>query len=412
MVCIALRTVALRSAKPAQHADLCRPSANGFVKAFPGNIPTGQGTDDRLTRMRILHVIDHLGLGGAQTTLADLLSAWPEPGDALHVMSLGRKTDLAPRFESINGLHLQILGRRRWDFRSMHDLVRVIEDQKIDVLHAHLAKSICASLWMRPRIPARVVVHAHCDPQREPWVLRRATSRWRQRIDAIIAVSRHTQRELTAWYRTNCPPLHMVYNAFGSPSQGPQEPILVRRRLGIAPDTFLLGFAGRLTRQKGLRYLISALQLMRGENVALVIIGDGPLRARLRHQVQQAGLTHMVHFVGSQSQVWPWLREMDAGILPSLYEGLPTTAVELMISGKPVIATAVNGTPEVVRDGHTGILVPSRDPAALARAIRRLARDRRLSERLGQGGAQLAHDMFSPGGSGQAVRDVYAGVLS
>jgi glycosyltransferase involved in cell wall biosynthesis len=228
----------------------------------------------------------------------------------------------------------------------------------------------------------------------------------------VIAVSHHTRRELADWYQNDCPPLHMVYNAFGFLERGTQTRLPVRQQLGISDNTFLLGFAGRLTQQKGLGYLLDALQRIRRHNVALVIVGDGPLRAQLQRQVQQCGLSGMVHFVGSHPNVWPWLREVDAGILPSLYEGLPTAAVELMVSEKPVIATAVNGTPEVVRHCETGILVPARDPASLAKAIRLLAGDPKFCRKLGRQGCQLAERMFSPSGSGRAVRDVYSEITS
>lgn len=360
--------------------------------------------------MRILHVIDHLGLGGAQTTLADLLAAWPNQDDTLHVLSLGRKTELLPRFQTIEALRLEVLRRQRWDPRSLWDVLHYVRDQQIDVVHAHLAKSICAALWARRHSRSRLIIHAHCDPQREAWLLRRAASMWRSRIDAVIAVSHHTRRELADWYRSDCPPLHMVYNAFGLPVQQTSPRLLVRQQLGIADNVFLLGFVGRLTHQKGLGYLVEALQRIQHRNmanVALVIVGDGPLRQQLQRHVRRCGLSPVIHFVGSQPDAWPWLQEIDAGVLPSLYEGLPTVAVELMACGKPVIATAVNGTPEVIRDGETGILVPPRDSESLARAICQLAADPALCRRLGRRGFQLAQSMFSPGRSSCAVRDVY-----
>ena len=144
----------------------------------------------------------------------------------------------------------------------------------------------------------------------------------------------------------------------------------------------------RLEPQKGHRILLQALSLLRAEfpNIRLICLGTGALKDELTKIARDLGLENIVRFVGFRSNVGDWLAAVDIGVLPSFYEGLPLTAVETLAAGIPLVATAVDGTPEVVIDGETGHLVPPGDPAAMAEAIGRLARQPELRRKFGLAG--------------------------
>jgi glycosyltransferase involved in cell wall biosynthesis len=127
----------------------------------------------------------------------------------------------------------------------------------------------------------------------------------------------------------------------------------------------------------------------------VVIVGEGPERARLEAQAAHLGLAEQVHFVGHQQDVRPWLAAFDVCVLSSDWEGMSNAILEAMAAGLPVVATAVGGTPEVVVDGVTGFLVPPRDPQALADAILRLLRDPDLRRRMGEAGRAHVTEHFS-----------------
>jgi glycosyltransferase involved in cell wall biosynthesis len=116
------------------------------------------------------------------------------------------------------------------------------------------------------------------------------------------------------------------------------------------------------------------------------LIGDGELRPRLEKRCQQLGLTQHVHFLGAHPQPWRILANCDVIALPSTHEGLPLTGLEALAVGKPVVASQLHGTAEIIRSGYNGLLVPSRDATALADAILRLLRDPDLRERLASRG--------------------------
>ena len=169
------------------------------------------------------------------------------------------------------------------------------------------------------------------------------------------------------------------------PNPAPAIPPMPTRdelRAELALDGDVLVFAGRLGPQKAVGVLLEALR--RISDVTLVIAGDGPERPTLERRVAELGLDARVRFLGSvpRETVLRLFRASDASVLPSAWENFPHTVVEALAVGCPVIATAVGGVPEVVRDGENGLLVPPGDAAALADAIERFFGDASLRERL------------------------------
>jgi glycosyltransferase involved in cell wall biosynthesis len=160
----------------------------------------------------------------------------------------------------------------------------------------------------------------------------------------------------------------------------------VRADLGLGGAT--LGFAGRLMAAKALDVGLAALARVPG--VSLLVIGDGPDRARLELLAAELGLDGRVRFLGvrSREEVLRTLHAVDAAVLPSRWENFPHLVVEALAVGTPVIASAVGGVPELVRDGENGLLVPPGDAAALAAAIERLVADAALRDRLAAAAAQ------------------------
>jgi len=180
------------------------------------------------------------------------------------------------------------------------------------------------------------------------------------------------------------------------PNPAPDVPPLpprddVRRDLGMDGPT--LGFAGRLMAAKALGVALAAVAKVPG--VSLVVVGDGPDREALERQAAELGLDGRVRFVGSRSRdgVLRTLYAADAAVLSSRWENFPHLVVEALAVGTPVIATAVGGVPEVVRDEENGLLVPAGDADALAAAIRRIVDEPGLRDRLAAAAAASVADL-------------------
>jgi glycosyltransferase involved in cell wall biosynthesis len=160
------------------------------------------------------------------------------------------------------------------------------------------------------------------------------------------------------------------------PNPAPPLPPLPDRdaaRGALGLDGVTLAAAGRLTRQKALGDALAAVA--RVDGVSLVVAGDGPERGALERRAAELGLDGRVRFVGplARTEVLTLFRAADAALLSSAWENLPHSVVEALAVGTPVVATAVGGVPEVVRDGENGLLVAPGDVAALADAIRRVS---------------------------------------
>ncbi|MGH3109685.1 MAG: glycosyltransferase family 4 protein [Gaiellaceae bacterium] len=182
------------------------------------------------------------------------------------------------------------------------------------------------------------------------------------------------------------------------PNAAPPLPALptrdaARGRFGLDGPT--LAFAGRITRQKALAVALEALAQVDG--VSLLVAGDGPDLGEVRRGASERGLDGRVRFVGplDRDDVLALFRAVDASVLPSSWENFPHTVVEALAVGTPVIATAVGGVPELVRDGENGLLVPAGDSAALADAIRRLVSEPGLRDRLAAGAAASVEHLES-----------------
>lgn len=368
--------------------------------------------------MRILYVIDHLGFGGAQTALADLLAGWPCRSDPIRVLGLGRKTDLRGRFEGLPNVEVTTLGHRRWDLRSIREVQRIICQGAYDIVHSHLCKAVCISLWSQPRSGARLVAHVHNDMRFDWRILRLALRRWHARAAALIAVSRHTAQTAQQSLEIPSDRLHAIYNPTRCQAPGGQAtdarcPAALRATLGLQASDFVIGFVGRLCKQKGVTYLLQALANLQAcrPDIMAIVVGDGPLAEPLRQEAQERGVAERVRFVGYQLDIARWLNAVDVAVFPSLYEGLPVAMVEAMRQGIPVIASNVDGVPEVVHSEQTGILTPAGDVAALQAAILRLADDPELRQQLAHDARVLADRTFSPDRIGQELRTLYGELL-
>ena len=180
--------------------------------------------------------------------------------------------------------------------------------------------------------------------------------------------------------------------AFDKAAESPPE-----APLPDAGNRLTIGTVGRLEPQKGMRYLIEAFSLLPGDlpPANLWIIGAGPEEEALRKQVALSGLESRITLLGFRRDIPAILRQLDLFALPSLWEGLPNVVLEAMAAECPVVATSVDGTPEAVEHGRTGLLVPPEDSSSLADAMARLLRDAMLRSEYGRAGRHRVARDFS-----------------
>ncbi len=171
----------------------------------------------------------------------------------------------------------------------------------------------------------------------------------------------------------------------------------LRQQCGLPSDAALVGVMCRLSPVKGLNYFIDAAAALASRHVdaRFLIIGDGQEKETLRAQVQRLGLESKIVFTGFRTDTSEVLPQLSVSVLPSLTEGMSNTLLESMAAGVPVVATRVGGNPEIVVDGHTGLLTPAQDPAALAEAISKLLANPVLARQMGAAGKDRIAKHFS-----------------
>ena len=286
--------------------------------------------------------------------------------------------------------------------RVIRTLSRAVRERAPDLVHVHGLQTEGFNCMMgallgggRTRL---LTVHGFIEDSkfRNPWrraliarVLEPATM---LASDAVFTVSRYGAKKavLRHWARRH---LGCIDNALPAPSSTPNEVAgAVRQRLGWSAEHVVAVCVARMSREKGLLDLIEAFVAVsdRLPMLRLLLVGDGPDADRVRALLaaRTAGDRAVLH--PATPEVMPLLHAADLFVLPSLHENQSFAILEAMQAGLPVLSTAVGGTPELVRHGETGWLVPPNQPATLAEGLELLVNDMSLRQRLGRAGRVAA----------------------
>lgn len=260
-------------------------------------------------------------------------------------------------------------------------LTRIHGRWPFEVIHAHM---LVPDGWAAARVGRElgvpVVATGHradvLDVPLRGESSRRQVAQAIATIDQIVTVSASIGAATDA-VGTPRRPVRVVPNGADTSVFHPRDRTEMRRRLGLPQGERIISFVGKLEPRKGVDHLVEAMGLLAerpARTPLLVAVGIGPMRQGLEARAAALGIADRIRFVGKvpHDDVALWMAAGDVFVLPSLSEGLPTVVCEAMNVGLPVVATAVDGTPEIVRDGETGLLVAPRDPVALANALARV----------------------------------------
>jgi len=305
--------------------------------------------------------------------------------------------------------------RRPRDFGGALGLMRVLRRLRVEILHSHLFYSsfFASPLGWLAGVPVIVETPHVREEWRRGWlkskyVLDRLAGHF---VDYYIAVSEANARYLRETKKLPHEKIVVIHNGCDLGKFDPSRPAPpgMKAKLGFGANDRVLVSIGRLEPQKGHRILLEALVAVRQEfpAVRLVCVGEGALRSELESLALGRGLHDAVRFVGYQNNVGDWLSLGDLTVLSSFYEGLPLVAIESLAAGRPLVATAVDGTPEVVLDRKTGLTVPSGDPARLAGAICELLRDPALRQRMGLEGRRWVLENFDEKEQVRKTQELY-----
>jgi glycosyltransferase involved in cell wall biosynthesis len=285
-----------------------------------------------------------------------------------------------------SGVHVLRLERRSLLSNiSWARLYELLIHESIDVLHAHMPRaSVPGTLLGRlARVPV-IISQEHGwafegKPVRQ-FLDRNVVARG---SDLVLAVSEWDRRRMIDVERIPATRIRVLPNGVApAPEKGPD----LRGELGARPGMRLIGAVGRLYPEKGYDELVRAIALLKQDAplpFRCVILGYGPEEHSLSALIDELDLQREVKLVGYRADVPDVIRALDVAVLSSRNEGSPLAVMEYMAGAAPIVATAAGGVPELIEDGVHGVLVPPRDPGALAAALRRLLEDQAFALRLG-----------------------------
>lgn len=370
--------------------------------------------------------------GGAQKAMLQLARGLRDRGAEVIAVTMYDKGGFVPDFERRFGIPIIDLEMKKatgrspfssaWSvLRGLWRLYRLLRRERITILQTftHYSNILGPPIGWLAGVPIRV------SSQRnrlagQPW--------WLVRADRLVANSRLTHRmvsvsETTRRYSVETVGIRAdkiltIPNGLDPASLAEpgvsNDAATLRNELGIADEAMVATVVARLHPQKGHRDLIAAIPavLKRVPNAVFLLVGDGELRDEIEGAIESQGLSRSVLLLGARNDVPKLLAISDLFVLPSLWEGMPNAVMEAMATGLAVVATRVDGIPEVVVDGETGVLVRAGQPAELAGAISELLVDKGRREAMGMAGRARILAEFSLDVCVERYLDLYRDLLA
>jgi len=352
--------------------------------------------------IRVAHVITRLELGGAQdNTLHTVRSLRPPYAPHLFAGRGGILDDetersLGDRLTFVDALVHPI---RPWrDLAAVAALARAFRRLRPAIVHTHSSKAGILGRAAARLAGVPVVIHSihgfGFHDHQPAWMRRmlvaaeRAAAPWTTHFVSVAATHLErgaalgiVDRERASVLRSG---VHLADLAAAAERAGRAGQPALRTRLGLPAAGPILGMVACLKPQKApLDFVEAAARIasVRPE-ASFVMVGDGPLRPQIEARARSLGIASRLHLLGWRRDVPDLLAAFDVAVLTSLWEGLPRVVPEAIAAGRPIVATAIDGTAEILRDGETALLAPPGDPGAVANQVLRLLDDPALARRI------------------------------
>jgi sugar transferase (PEP-CTERM/EpsH1 system associated) len=356
-----------------------------------------------MSRLRIMHVIDSLGVGGTEEGVRKVLAGLDPCAFEQTVCTVAPSSEVDVKSGS-RVISLS-LGRSNGERKLLVGKMKALfERERPHVVHSRNWGAIEAVVAARMAGVGTVVHSEHgleaSTYRRQPWrrnVIRRLCFSW---ADRVFAVSGSLRTYYAKQLRMTESRMDVIANGVDTEKFRPQEDVRrsTRQKLGAGPDTLVIGAVGRLDPVKDHQTLFRAVDsfLSLGLPVQLVIVGEGSERRALEAQIQaRTSLARRTSFVGETSDIVSQLNSFDVFVLPSLAEGMSNALLEAMSVGVACVATRVGGNAELIEEGSSGLLFEAGNWEMLAAYLKTLALDPELRFDLGRKARRRVENCFS-----------------
>jgi glycosyltransferase involved in cell wall biosynthesis len=356
---------------------------------------------------KILFVIDGLEFGGGERCFAQIISGLPEDKYEIFLASAENRLFYdAIRKTRVHFIPLDF--SRTCNPLPLARLVKIIRTEEIDIVHgqgaraefyARFASGLSRSSKYVSTVAMPVEGYDVGKFQKRVYLF---FDRFSERhVDRFIVVSDSLKKRMINHHTVPAEKIVRIYNGieidFYNTDEQEDRRAKIREELSLDNDVLLVGAIGRLVWQKGFEYFLQCIPDVVGicSRTKFLLIGEGPLRRPLEDLSKRLGIEPFIIFTGQRNDIRDVLAALDIIVITSVLEGFPMITLEAMAMGKPIIATRIDGTTEQIRDGKEGLLVASRSPAELTKAIVRVAGDSLLASSLGNAARQRVIAEFS-----------------
>jgi sugar transferase (PEP-CTERM/EpsH1 system associated) len=360
----------------------------------------------------VAHIIYALGTGGLENGLVNIINRIPPDRYRHAIICLTSADAFSGRLTAPNVQIIELHKQPGNDPAVYWRLWRTLRNLRPDIVHTRNLAALETQI-LGVFMPGVKRVHGEHGrdihdldgSNRKYRLLRRAL---RPLIHRYVAVSQDLANWLAGPIAVRRGRICQIYNGVDQsvfrPRQASRPDVLPAGFLpgdDTAGEFCVLGTVGRLAEVKDQGTLLRAVALLLRDRpdwrdrLRLILVGDGPLKDQLLAQVQELGLSEVVWMPGDRNDIAALLQAMDLFVLPSLAEGISNTVLEAMATGLPVVATAVGGNPELVKEGVTGSLVPPKDSQALCAALLTLIESPETRSRMGRRALTRIQDHFN-----------------
>ncbi len=343
--------------------------------------------------MKILHIIDHMGLGGAQTLVKGIVEQSNlNNRSCCYVLRKKCTHNLDADFVFMNT-------ESKYNLSSIFALKEIIATHDIRILHCHLPKAFLIGFLLKTLYfkEIKLIFHEHGSIFLRGTIYRRFLNFTQNKVDLFIAISEATQKKLVQNAKIQEKKIQVIpnfvdtrqfnvqnLNAFNKEDE--------KRRFGIESTDYVVGFAARIVENKGWQELLFAISRLKNKNIRLLIAGTGPDEGRLLHMINDLHLDDYVEYIGFVDDIVRFYSCIDFFIIPSHREPFGLTALEAQACGIPVLASNVEGLNEVVEDKKTGLLFEQGNARDIAEKICFLIENTDLKVNLIRKGLDNAHN--------------------
>ena len=351
-----------------------------------------------MKKNRLMIITHDLAIGGLQQVVVNICKTINRDRFDVFVLCLRALGEFVPEIEAMGIKVFFIPQKKGTDYFSFLKVAKILKDQRIEIIHTHNTQPFVDGTMAALITGVKTIVHT--DHARVfPDKIRYMVAEWLMSLFAykVIGVSDHTAQNLRKYLKISPKKIKTILNGIDPLKYKIQINIgKVKKDLGISSNGPIIGTMGRLVMEKGIPYLLKAMQrvIIEFPNIQLLIVGDGAIRPYLEKEAVDLGVHPNVIFTGSRLDVPELLNLFDLFALSSISEGLPMVLLEAMAAGCSIVATKVGGIPIAIKNGENGSLVSPKNSEKLASAIIALLKDKPLRDKYVANGHKIFKENY------------------